>query len=74
LGLKALAILAIGGMGELRGAVIGGLLVGLIEAAAFHFGFGRLADVAVWLLMIVILLVRPAGLFGASGLHKEARA
>jgi len=74
LGLKALAILAIGGMGEFRGAVIGGLLVGVVEAAAFHFGFGRLADVAVWLLMIIVLLVRPAGLFAGSALHKEARA
>jgi branched-chain amino acid transport system permease protein len=58
LGLKALAILAIGGMGELRGAVVG----------------GRLADIAVWVLMIGVLLVRPAGLFGGGGLHKEARA
>ena len=74
LGLKALAILAIGGMGELRGAVIGGLLVGVLESLAFHFGFGRLADIAVWVLMIGVLLVRPGGLFAGSGLHKEARA
>jgi branched-chain amino acid transport system permease protein len=74
LGLKALAILAIGGMGELRGAVIGGLLVGVLEALAFHFGFGRLADIAVWILMIAVLLVRPGGLFAGSGLHREARA
>jgi branched-chain amino acid transport system permease protein len=74
LGLKALAILAIGGMGELRGAVIGGLLVGVLESLAFHFGFGRLADIAVWILMIGVLLVRPGGLFAGSGLHKEARA
>ncbi|MEY2618221.1 MAG: hypothetical protein RL522_1223 [Pseudomonadota bacterium] len=74
LGLKALAILAIGGMGELRGAVVGGVLVGLLEALAFHFGLGRLADVAVWVLMIAVLMVRPNGLFGSGGLHKEARA
>jgi branched-chain amino acid transport system permease protein len=74
LGLKAMAILAIGGMGELRGAVVGGLLVGLLESVAFHFGLGRLADIAVWLLMIGVLLVRPSGLFGTGGLHKEARA
>jgi branched-chain amino acid transport system permease protein len=65
-GIKALAIMAIGGMGDLRGAMLGGLLVGLVEALAFQFGFGRLADIAVWILMIVILLARPAGLFGSA--------
>jgi branched-chain amino acid transport system permease protein len=74
LGLKALAILAIGGMGELKGAAAGGLMVGLLESVAFHFGLGRLADISVWILMIGVLLVRPAGLFGSGGLHKEARA
>jgi branched-chain amino acid transport system permease protein len=74
LGLKSLAIIAIGGMGELRGAVVGGIVVGVLEAMAFHFELGRLADIAVWLLMIAVLMVRPGGLFGAGGLHKEARA
>jgi branched-subunit amino acid ABC-type transport system permease component len=61
-------------MGELRGAVVGGIVVGVLEAMAFHFELGRLADIAVWLLMIAVLMVRPGGLFGAGGLHKEARA
>lgn len=72
-GLKALAIMAIGGMGDLRGALIGGLLIGVLEALAFQWGLGQLADVFVWLFMIVILLVRPAGLFGAL-ISKEVRA
>jgi branched-chain amino acid transport system permease protein len=72
-GLKALAIMAIGGMGDLRGAVLGGLLVGLVEALAFHFGFGKIADSAVWLLMIFVLLARPAGLFGSAA-GREVRA
>jgi branched-chain amino acid transport system permease protein len=72
-GLKALAIMAIGGMGDLRGALIGGLLVGVLEALAFHFGVGQLSDVFVWLFMIVILLVRPSGLFGTL-LSREVRA
>jgi len=66
-GLKALAIMAIGGMGDLRGAFLGGLLVGVLEALAFQWGFGQLADVAVWVFMICVLLVRPAGLFGTAG-------
>jgi len=72
-GLKALAIMAIGGMGDLRGALIGGLLIGVLEALAFHWGLGQLADVFVWLLMIVILLMRPSGLFGTL-ISKEVRA
>jgi branched-chain amino acid transport system permease protein len=72
-GLKALAIMAIGGMGDLRGALIGGLLVGVLEALAFQWGLGQLADVFVWLFMIAILLVRPAGLFGTL-VSKEIRA
>jgi branched-chain amino acid transport system permease protein len=72
-GLKALAIMAIGGMGDLRGALIGGLLVGVLEALAFQWDLGQLADVFVWLFMIAILLVRPAGLFGTL-VSKEIRA
>ncbi len=72
-GLKALAIMAIGGMGDLRGAFLGGLLVGVLEALAFQWGLGQLADVAVWVFMIFVLLVRPRGLFGAAG-ARDARA
>ncbi len=72
--LKALAVTAIGGMGNLWGAVVGGLLVGLLEALAVHFGFGRLADLLVWGFMILVLLVRPQGLFGSVFHGAGARA
>jgi len=72
-GLKALAIMAIGGMGDLRGAFLGGLLVGVLEALAFQWEIGQLADVAVWVFMICVLLVRPAGLFGTAG-SRDTRA
>ena len=65
-GLKAMAVMAIGGMGDVRGAVVGGLIVGVAEAIGTHFGLGRLTDLTVWMLMIVILLVRPQGLFGSA--------
>jgi len=71
-GIKALAVMAIGGMGDLRGAVVGGLLAGLVEVLATQLGLGKFGDMAVWLLMIAVLLVRPAGLFG--GARKETRA
>lgn len=72
-GLKALAIMAIGGMGDLRGAVAGGILVGVIEALAVQFGLGKIGDTVVWILMIFVLLARPAGLFG-RGLATDVRA
>lgn len=72
-GLKAIAIMAIGGLGNLQGAVLASLLVGVMEALAFHFNFGRIADVLVWFLMIVVLIFRPTGLFGAS-MSREVRA
>lgn len=73
LGLKALAIMAIGGMGDLRGAFLGGLLIGVFEALAFHWGLGQIADTGVWLIMIAVLLLRPRGLF-ATVASREVRA
>lgn len=77
-GLKAVAIMAIGGIGDLRGAVVAGFLVGIAEALTFQFGLGRLGELTAWALMIVFLLFRPNGLFGnsgGSGLHSaEQRA
>ena len=46
---------------------------GILEALAFHWGAGQLADVFVWIFMIIVLLARPSGLFG-SLLPKDIRA
>jgi branched-chain amino acid transport system permease protein len=73
-GLKALAVMSIGGMGDVRGAVIGGLAVGVLEGLAFYWDLGGYSDLVVWIAMILVLLVRPAGLFG-GGVHvRETRA
>lgn len=69
-GLKALAIMAIGGMGDLRGAVIGGLLIGVLESLTFMLGLGRLVEMTVWVAMIAVLMFKPGGLFG-GGLHNQ---
>lgn len=65
-GLKALAVMAIGGLGDLRGALVASLAVGIIEALAFHFGWGSIADMLVWIFLIFILIFKPSGLFGAK--------
>jgi branched-chain amino acid transport system permease protein len=72
-GLKALAVMAIGGMGDLRGTVAAAFLVGVAEALTYWAGLGRLGEITVWVLMILVLLVRPSGLFG-RGLAQERRA
>ena len=64
--LKGIAVMAIGGMGDIRGAIVAGLLVGVLEGLAFQFGLGSIADVIVWFVMILVLLVKPSGLFGSG--------
>lgn len=63
LAIKGFVVLAIGGFGSMPGAVIGGVIVGLTEALAARYLGGEFANMAVFVLLIVILLARPAGLF-----------
>jgi branched-chain amino acid transport system permease protein len=57
---------ALGGLGNNRGAVIGGLALGLFQQAANFLVGGIFSSVAVFALFIVVLLARPQGLFGFS--------
>ena len=57
---------ALGGMGNNRGAVIAGLLLGLFQQAANFLVGGIFASVAVFAVFIIVLLVRPEGLAGAT--------
>ena len=62
--LKGLAVIVLGGMGSIPGAVTGGYLLGLIEVLAFvRFGSNIAAGVA-FAALFVMLIVRPQGLFG----------
>lgn len=73
-GLKALAIMAIGGLGDMRGAMLGGLLIGVIEALLFVFGWGRWVEMTVWVVVIITMVIKPSGLFSARLRVQEARA
>jgi len=57
---------ALGGMGSNRGAVVGGLALGLFQQAANFLVGGIFAAVAVFVVFIIVLLLRPEGLAGAS--------
>src|SRR3984893_16583907 len=61
---------ALGGMGSNRGAVVGGLALGLFQQAANFLVGGIFAAVAVFALFIAILLVRPEGLAGAATIRR----
>jgi branched-chain amino acid transport system permease protein len=61
---------ALGGMGNNRGAVVGGLLLGLFQQAANFLVGGIFASVAVFVVFIIVLLLRPEGFAGASGARR----
>jgi branched-chain amino acid transport system permease protein len=63
--LKGLAVIIVGGMGSLPGALVGGLVLGLAEVFAVQYIGSSWRDVIAFGLLFLILLVRPQGLFGA---------
>ncbi|WP_418064342.1 branched-chain amino acid ABC transporter permease [Pimelobacter simplex] len=63
LALKGFVVLAIGGFGSMPGTLVGGTLVGLAEAFASRYLGGEYANLAVFLILVTILMLRPAGLF-----------
>jgi len=66
--LIAFVIVVLGGLGNIPGAVLGGLLVGLVESlGALVMPSPSLKDLAVYVLFIAVLLLRPQGLFGVKG-------
>jgi branched-chain amino acid transport system permease protein len=70
LGLKAFVAAVIGGIGNLRGAMAGGLLIGLVELFGASYLSPHLRDVYVFTLLIAVLLFRPSGLLGKATVEK----
>jgi branched-chain amino acid transport system permease protein len=65
--IKAFAIIILGGLGSIPGAVVGGLLYGIAENTAVYFLGGIWQDAIAFTLLIVVLILRPTGLFGEKG-------
>ena len=64
--LVAFTIVVLGGMGSVPGALIGGLVIGVVESLGGFFFGKSLGQVGIFLIFIAVLLLRPRGLFGAS--------
>jgi branched-chain amino acid transport system permease protein len=63
--LVAFTIVVLGGMGSVPGALIGGLFIGVVESLSGFWLGETLGQISIFVIFIAILLVRPAGLFGA---------
>jgi len=61
--LNAFVVAVLGGMGSMPGAVVGGLLLGLLESFGFTY-IGCFAEVLVLFLVMVVILIKPGGLLG----------
>ena len=69
-GLKAFTAAVLGGIGSLPGAMLGGLLIGLIEAFFSGYVSSTYKDVAAFVMLIAVLVVRPTGLLGRPDIEK----
>ncbi len=69
-GIRAFTAAVFGGIGSIPGAFLGGILLGIIEALSKAYISGELADAIVFAVLIIILLVKPAGLLGKQTREK----
>jgi len=70
IGLKAFAAAVLGGFGSIPGALVGGLTIGLIELYSGAYLPQGFKDVAAYVVLLLVLAVRPQGMFGAVGRKK----
>ncbi len=64
---ECFVVVVVGGMGSLKGAILSGIIMGEAIAITTLF-YPQMADIVIFLVMAVVLLIRPSGLFGRAGL------
>ena len=69
-GLSVLVVVIVGGLDSIAGALLGGVLIGLVEALAGAFLGGEYKLVATFVVLVVVLLIRPYGLFGTHEIER----
>lgn len=68
--IKAFAAAVVGGFGSLPGAIVGGLLVGVFESLGAGYVSGTYKDVYAFILLVVVLMVKPSGILGVAAKMK----
>ena len=69
-GIKAFIAAVVGGIGSVPGAVVGALIIGVVESLAKAVGLSDFSDVISFALLIIILVVKPTGIFGEKTTEK----
>lgn len=66
-GMAAYVVVILGGLGSMVGALVGGLIIGVVEALSGYYISPGLKEAVYFLIFIVVLVIRPTGLFGIVG-------
>lgn len=69
-GLKAFIAAVLGGIGSIPGAMVGGLVLGVVETVVSGLGFSLWRDAAAFVILILILILKPSGIFGRNAREK----
>ncbi|MDR7869555.1 MAG: branched-chain amino acid ABC transporter permease [Tissierellaceae bacterium] len=69
-GLKSFAAAVLGGMGSLPGAMLGGILIGLLETLFAAYISSGYRDIVAFIILIGVLIIKPSGLFGKQTINK----
>jgi branched-chain amino acid transport system permease protein len=64
IGLKAFPAAVVGGFGSLPGAIVGGLVIGVAESLAGFYAPEGVKDIAAYIIVLIMLMIKPNGLFG----------
>jgi branched-chain amino acid transport system permease protein len=70
IGLKAFPAAVVGGFGSVPGAIVGGLIIGLVESYAGFYLPEGFKDIAAYIVVLLVLVLRPSGLFGETRMKK----
>nr|WP_106781904.1 branched-chain amino acid ABC transporter permease [Lysinibacillus timonensis] len=69
-GLKAFIAAVLGGIGSIPGAMVGGYVLGIVETIVSAVGYSLWRDAAAFVILIIILIVKPSGIFGKNAREK----
>ena len=68
--MKAFTAAVVGGIGNIKGAMVGGFLLGIIEALTVGYISSAYKDVILFVVLILVLIFRPSGIFGEEVTEK----